>query len=760
LSDAVGLRDVTRDVTYSAKPAIVDIDETGLVTPVADGAAKIMAALGPNSSTITIHVSGMKRKLSVNFPNQVVPIFTKLGCNGGGCHGKAAGQAGFKLSLLGFEPREDYAHLTNESRGRRIFPAAPERSLLLQKAIAATPHGGGKRLEQDSHEYRILERWISGGMPYGSDSDPVVTSIETVPHQRRLPRGASQQLKVIAHYSDGHHEDITRTAQYESNNSDLAEVDQRGWVQLGEQPGDVAIMARYQGKVAVFRASIPLGVKVDEWPSSDNLVDRLVFAKLKALGIPPSSPCSDATFLRRVTLDLTGRLPTIQEAENFMKRENDDQRFVALVDRLLDSTDYAEFFAKKWSAILRNRRAGSGHQFGTFAFYDWLRTSFHENKPYDRFVRELLTASGSVDTNPPVAWLREVKTTEARVEDAAQLFLGQRLQCARCHHHPYEKWSRKDYFQMAAFFSTLSGKKGEKPEEPHFVSRVADASAKHPKSGQRLKPAGLDSAPLEIQPDQDPRQALVDWMVSSENRFFASALVNRYWKHFFAKGLVEPEDDMRITNPPTNPELLDGLAEYFVGQEFDLKALIRLICTSHTYRLEAAANEHNLGDSNSYSRFYPKRLQAEVLLDAIDQVTLASTEFAGMPASTRAVALPDTSYDSYFLDVFGQPDSATACECERSGEATLAQSLHLLNSKEVQSKLRDDAGRAAAMAASSDPPEVLVRDLYLAALSRPPEPVELAAALDYLAAHAGARREAFEDLVWAVINSKEFLFNH
>ncbi len=758
-ADAPDVRDVTREVRYTVHPEIVEIDRTGFAKPVADGQAVITARLGEQSATIDVQVAGLGKTLPVNFPNQVVPIFTKLGCNGGGCHGKAAGQAGFKLSLLGFEPREDFEHLVNEARGRRIFPAVPSRSLLLQKAIGTVPHGGGKRLEEDSHEFRILERWIMGGMPYGSDDDPVVTRIETIPSGRRLERGESQQLSVIAHYSDGHSEDITRTAQYESNNSDLADVDEQGLVTLGQRAGDVAVMARYQGQVSVFRASIPLGIEVTQWPAANNLVDELVFAKLKTLGIPPSDLCSDATFVRRVTLDLAGRLPTVGETRAFLD-SSEENRLASLVDSLLASTDHAEFFAKKWSTILRNRREGAGDQFGTFAFFDWLRTSFHENKPYDQFARELLTASGSLDTNPPVAWLREVKSTEARVEDAAQLFLGQRLQCARCHHHPFEKWSQKDYFQMAAFFSTLSGKEGDRPEEPRFVSRVQGASARHPKSGQQLKPAGLDGHTLDIQPNQDPREALADWMVAPDNRFFARALVNRYWKHFFATGLVEPEDDMRVTNPPTNPELLDGLADYFVQNKFDLKSLIRLICTSNAYRMESSANEYNLGDSNSYSRFYPKRLQAEVLLDAINQVTLTSTGFSGMPSDTRAVELPDTSYQSYFLDVFGKPDSATACECERSGEATLAQSLHLLNSSEVQAKLRDDQGRAAAMAASSDPLEIVIGDLYLAALSRQPRESELQTATKYLAGKPDQRREAFEDLVWAIINSKEFLFNH
>jgi hypothetical protein len=430
------------------------------------------------------------------------------------------------------------------------------------------------------------------------------------------------------------------------------------------------------------------------------------------------------------------------------------------VNRLLTTTEYSEYFAKKWSDILRNRRTTPGEQFGTFAFHDWLRMSLFENKPYHQLVTELLTASGSIATNPAVAWFQEVGTTESRVEDAAQLFLGQRLQCARCHHHPYEKWSQTDYYQMAAFFSKVQKKEGPTPDEPVFVSRVGNATANHPRSGKPLTPAGLDGEAMDLTSIDDPRQSLVHWMVAPENPFFARALVNRYWKHFFAAGLVEPEDDLRVTNPATNPQLLDGLADYFVSSGYDLKQLIRLICTSSTYRLSSDANANNLADHHSYSRFYPKRLTAEVLLDAIDQVALTQTDFAGLPKGTRAVNLPDNGFASYFLDVFGRPDANTACECERPQAATLAQSLHLLNSKEVQAKLTADVALPAAMSASSQEPAELITSLYWTALSRPPTDLELTTATTYIAERADRIKEGYEDLLWAIINSKEFLFNH
>ncbi len=755
-----GPRDVTRQVTYQVNPSdIVQIDASGFVTPLASGSAVVTTSLdGFQPSTLAFDVSGMETTQPVNFPNQVVPVFTKLGCNGGGCHGKAAGQAGFKLSLLGFEPQEDFVHLVKESRGRRVFPAVPQQSLLLLKATNQSPHGGGQRLDPDSQEYRVLQRWIASGMTYGDPDQRRVTHIEVVPAQVTLQRDSEQQLSVIATYSDGSYEDITRTAQYESNNNDLGTVDTRGMVSVNDRPGDVAIMTRYQGQVAVFRASIPLGVQVDAWPKSRNVVDELVFSKLKTLGIPPSTECDDATYIRRVTLDLCGRLPTSDETETFLTSTADD-KFEATVDSLLTSVEHAEFFAKKWSTILRNRRPSAGHQFGTFAFYDWLRDSFYNNVPYDQFVGKLLTASGSIDSNPPVAWFREVATTEGRVEDAAQLFLGQRLQCARCHHHPFEKWSQADYFHMAAFFSTVTRREGETPEQPRFVSRVATASAAHPKSGESLFPAGLDATPVAFAPTVDPREELVQWMVAPDNPFFARSLVNRYWKHFFAVGLVEPEDDMRVTNPASNPELLDGLAQSFIASQYDLRQLLRLICTSTTYRLRSDANEHNLND-HSYARYYPKRLQAEVLLDAVDRVLQTDTPFAGVPAETRAVSLPDNSFSSYFLNVFGKPDSTTACECERAQDATLAQSLHLLNSKEMQSKLSSDSALPASLAASSQPVEEKLNQLYMTALSRSPSPSEIETASDYLAGKTENPRQAYEDLVWAILNSKEFLFNH
>ncbi len=760
------LLDRTRDVAYRVTPSgRVQIDANGLVTPLQNGAVRVHASdSAGQQASVELVVEDFDANAPISFPSQVVPVFTKLGCNGGGCHGKAAGQNGFKLSLLGFGPEEDYEHLVTESRGRRIFPAAPGQSLLLLKAINASPHGGGQRMDVDSFEYRLLRRWIEQGLPYGTGEEPQLVSIDAFPKQRQLQPQAAQQLSVIATYSDGSQEDITRAAVYEPNDPSMATVAPSGLVTIKDLVGDVAVMARYQGHVTVFLADIPQETPAERWhpetwPAPHNLVDQAVFDKLRSLRIPPSGPCDDATFLRRLTLDLTGRLPTLEEISEY-EAIPADRRRSAWIERLLATDDYAEYFANKWSAILRNQREGGPLQFANLAFYQWIRDSLRENTPYDVFVRELMTASGSVASNPAVAWYDQVPDTNQRIEDAAQLFLGQRIQCARCHHHPYEKWSQGDYTQMAAFFSLVAKKSAGNPNEPRFVANLGKARAKHPKTGASLPPAGLDSEPAQIALRQDPRVPLADWMVQKDNPFFAKSLVNRYWKHFLGRGLVEPEDDLRVTNPPSNPELLAGMAEAFAASDYDLKFLIRLICQSQAYQRSSQPLPDNLGDRRCYSRFYPKRLPAEVLLDAVDRMTETTTSFAGMPAGTRAVALPDTGFDSYFLTAFGRPNASTACECERSQEATLAQSLHLLNSEQMQTKLSSERGRAARLAAAEQlSPADRVRELYRVAFCRQPSDGELKSTLGYLS-ERGHRREAYEDLIWSLVNSKEFLFNH
>ncbi|HMC10091.1 MAG TPA: DUF1549 domain-containing protein, partial [Pirellulaceae bacterium] len=574
-------RDWTRKATYEVSPAgIVEVDATGLISPIAEGEATVhvSAAAGIDGS-VKVKVTHLVQDLPINFPNQVTPLFTKYSCNGGGCHGKSGGQNGFRLSLLGFEPKEDYEYLVKEGRGRRLFPAAPDQSLLLLKAAARLPHGGGQRIDVDSPAYSLIKRWIEQGMPYGKDSDPKVTHIEVLPAERLMEREGTQQIVVIAHYGNGTTEDVTRTTQFDSNDTEMAEVSASGLVTTGQLTGSVAVMARYLGHVDVYRATIPLGIKTDKLPPAKNYVDELVYQKLKALGLPASQVCDEASFLRRASVDIAGRLPTLAESEQFLADQSADKRD-KLVNRLLDSTDYADYFANKWAAVLRNKRRLDVEKRSTFAFHEWIRESLNENKPYDRFVREILTATGTPGQSPPVGWYREVKDSAAQLEDTAQLFLGLRIQCARCHHHPFEKWSQGDYYGFSAFFAQVGRKRGQVQNEDRIFHKVGMATAQNPKTGQNVKPSGLGSPPLELSPEQDPRQSLADWMSSKDNPFFSRSLANRYWKHFFGRGLVDPEDDMRVTNPASNPELLDALAKDFVDHNFDLKHLVRTIATS------------------------------------------------------------------------------------------------------------------------------------------------------------------------------------
>ncbi|MCE9605420.1 MAG: DUF1553 domain-containing protein [Planctomycetia bacterium] len=756
-------RDLTRTVKFTAAPAgIVGVDATGLVVALADGTATITATeASGKTASLPMTVEHYKNSPLVNFPNQITPLFTKFGCNGGGCHGKAGGQNGFKLSLLGFEPTEDFEHLVKEGRGRRLSPASPDTSLLLTKAVNAVPHGGGARMEADSLEFRLLRRWIVQGMPYGNETDPQVTKIEVFPTRRTMAPNGEQQMIVTAHYSDGSTADVTRMAQFDSNSTEMAEVARTGLVKTTDLAGDAAIMTRFQGLVSVYRATVPMGAKVDQLPPTKNFIDDLVFAKLKRLGMPPSAVCDDSSFIRRTSLDIAGRLPTAAETTAFLA-DKDPAKRDRLVDRLADSSDYADYFANKWSAVLRNRRKGPTYMRGTYGFHAWIRESLYANKPYDEFVREVVGASGEMSENPPVAWYREVKDIDQQVEDAAQLFLGLRIQCARCHHHPFEAWSQRDYYGFSAFFSQVGRKPGVDADEERVFHKRGLAKATNPKTTEVLAPKGLGGPSLEIAAERDPRQALVDWMSDSRNPFFAPALVNRYWKHFFNRGIVDPEDDMRLTNPATNPELLEALAKHFIQSKFDLKDLVKTICKSQTYQLSSEPNEFNVKDKQNFSRYYPKRLNAEVLLDALDAVAESTTQFAGLPSGTRAVQIPDNGVNSYFLTVFGKPEGASACECERSTDASLAQSLHLLNSQEVQGKLSGNGARAANLVKNTEQPvKEKIRMLYMAAFSRAPSADETATAEAYIArADAANQRQAYEDILWALLNTKEFLFNH
>ncbi len=731
----------------------------------------VLLALAESSAT----EPGMTRNVSqpISFVNEVMPVLTKAGCNSGICHAKAGnGQNGFQLSLLGFEPNEDYEHIVREGRGRRLFPAAPERSLLLLKATGDVTHGGGARLTTDSVAFQTVRDWILQGATQDADSAPKLTNLRVEPQRATLPPHSAQHLQVYAEYSDSTQRDVTELALFETNDASLAEVTKEGRVATLDLPGKAAIMVRYQGKVAVFNASIPLGAKIESLPASMNFVDDLLFANLKELGIPPSHVCDDATFLRRVSLDIAGRLPTEVEVNEFLASDSPNKR-EQVVDTLLQTGEYADYFANKWTAMLKNRRDDASDITSNFAFFSWVRDGLLANKPYDQMVRELLAATGTVMGNPPVAWYKRVKEPKQQLEDVAQLFLGVRMQCAQCHHHPFERWSQDDYYSLAAFFSQVGRKPTSTRGEDMIFHKRGIASAVNIKTGKSLSPSALGDAIPAIAADEDPRLKLADWLASPGNPYFAKAVVNRYWKHFFRRGLIEPEDDIRDTNPPTNPELLSALEQSFIDSGFDLKALVRTITTSNAYQLSADPNQYNINDFQNYSRYYPRRLQAEVMLDAIDQLTGAVTDFPNLPTGTRAIALPDNSYNnaSPFLRVFGRPENESVCECERIQSSSLAQSLHLMNAADIKAKLVSNTGRAEKFCKAEQSPEDCIDEVYRVAFSRPPSADELQVAMDYLAEprldESGtpmnaeqASRENYQDLIWALINTKEFLFNH
>lgn len=770
------LWDATREATYSFVPTgVAAVDSHGFLSPVANGSTTLTAKVGAFAATIPIVVEKFDASQIVSFHNEVIPVLTRNGCNSGGCHGKSGGQNGFRLSLFGYEPWKDYDWLVHEDRGRRLFPAAPEHSLLLTKASGEVPHQGGARLAIGGGDYGVLARWIRQGSPLGDGEKPKVERIEVYPREIVSKAHASQQLVVTAFFNDGSSRDITHIAQFEANQKEMAESSEEGLVQLKDLTGTTSVMVKFKEHVDVFRATIPLGAGTPQLPLAKNQVDEQVFAKLKLLGLPPSPVCDDATFLRRVTVDITGRLPTREESEAFLSLNTPDKR-AKVVDALLDSDDYADYFGQKWTNILRNKRSKDEYARGTFAFHEWVRASMKENKPYNQFVSEILTASGEIGRNPAVAWYRSVSDQKEQMQDIAQVFLGIRMQCAQCHHHPYEKWSQDDYYSFTAFFSTIGRKPGDQPGEEIIFHKRVPASMQNPNTSVSLKPAPLGTPAVDIPVEEDPRIELAKWMTDQQNPFFARMVVNRYWKHFFGRGLVEPEDDMRVTNPATHPELLDGLAKEFATNGFDLKGLIRTLCNSQTYQFSAIPNDHNAADQQNFSRYYPKRLQAEVLLDAINAVSESKEAFTGQATGTRAVQLPDDKFNSqsYFLTVFGRPEMDSACECERVADANLAQSLHLINSDSIQSKLSNGQGRAALLAKASDrSDDERLTELYLEALSRKPRAEEIAAAKAHLtkkrtvaekepdvAKKGVIEQEAFEDILWALLNTKEFLFNH
>ncbi|MBP89599.1 MAG: S-layer protein [Planctomycetaceae bacterium] len=704
----------------------------------------------------------------LHFANDIVPIFTKLGCNSGGCHGKSTGRGGFKLSLFGFEPADDFDAISRGSRGRRVFPASPDESLLLKKATMAVPHGGGRRMETTDPEFVLLREWIAAEMPTGRGDAPKITGLRIEPKTPLMANDVELQLTAAAIYSDGSTRDVTRLTRFRSSDSAVADVDEHGLVHSESRSGETAIVGLYQEQAAVSRVIVPtanppndLQQRLNDLPIR-NFIDRHLVTKLKQLRVAPASVADDGAFLRRATLQIAGRLPSPAETQAFLASDDSNKR-EQLIDRLLDSQDYADHFAQKWSDLLRNKRRGQTPRIpGTIAFHRWIRNALASNLPYDQFVREIVTATGNVTVNPPAQWYAEVRYLDRYVDDTAQVFLGLRIGCARCHHHPFEKFSQDDYFGLAAFFSRVDRKGGagvaeRRADETIFVK--ATGEVKHPLTDAVVVARGLDAPAIELAPYADPRHSLVDWMSDPDNEYFARAFVNRMWAHFFGRGLVEPIDDMRVTNPASIEPLLDEFAAEFVESKFDMRQVIHTICTSTTYQLSSQANETNLDETQSHSRFYPRRLAAEVLLDATDQVTDVKTGFSGLPSGTRAVQLPDEDYSNKFLTLFGRPKRESACECERTAQPSLSQSLFVLNDSFLLGKATSSAGYAAKLSADNRADDEKLRELFLTVFSREPSEQELHDATAYIRSEKDVRK-AYGNLLWALMSTKEFMYIH
>ena len=707
----------------------------------------------------------------IAFATDVVPILTKLGCNSGGCHGKSTGQNGFKLSLLGFVPSFDHESMVKEARGRRVFAGDPASSLLLQKAIGRVPHGGGRRLGAESADYQVLADWIRQGAAAPRVDDPVLVGLTMTPTRGVLPVNASKQLKLVAEFSNGVRRDVTRQALYLSNEPEVGGVDGLGRVKTGERGGLFAVLARFGGEMAVYQGTVPFGEATEPvaLPEDAGPLDRFLADGWARLGIRPSAEVDDSTLIRRLTLDICGTLPTPAEVAAFEKDTGKGRRD-RLIRRLLDRPEYAAYFAMKWSDILRNRGKGystSKQRPGTALFAGWIRDSLATNKPYDQFVAEILTATGSQRENPPTVWYRQVRTSVDYVESVAQAFLGVRIQCAQCHHHPFERWSQSDYYGLAAVFSRVGRRGGFADAEVPTNERIyvrSDGEVHHPRTGRLIAPRPLGGPDLSLTPFDDPRQRFARWLARSDNPFFARTMVNRMWGHFLGRGLVHPIDDSRSSNPPSNPELLAWLTRDFIESGYDLRHLIGRIAGSRAYRLSSEPNDSNLLDTQSYARFYPRRLKAEVLLDAFSQVLDVPTVFPGdrggkFPTGTRAIELPDENVSVHFLDVFGRPDRRSACECERTDDPALAQALELVSSKEIQRKLSEKTGYASRLADNKKSHAENVQELFVRVFARRPRDQETRTALEYLESEPD-RTAAYRSLLWALLATNEFLFIH
>ncbi len=702
----------------------------------------------------------------VSFIHDVMPHLQKAGCAAGNCHAKPEGQNNFKLSVFGYDPKHDHHEIVRDDRGRRVFMAAPEASLLLKKATGAVPHEGGARIDKGSKAYQLIVAWLRQGAPLAIPGEPALTGVTVEPRERSYKKGVKQPLKVTAKFTNGSTQDVTPLTEFLSQDKEMAQVDEHGVVEVGQVSGEGIVVVRYMGLVDVSRVTVPadktLPAELYAKLPVNSEVDRLVHARHQKLGLLPSETCSDTEFLRRASLDAIGLLPTPEMTKKFLADRRPDKR-ARLVDELLEHPNYADHWAVKWGDLIRPNPSRVGVK-PVYLLDQWLRDSFRQNKPYDQMVRELLTAEGSTHEHGPVAVFRDKRDPVDTSAFVSQIFLGVRLDCAKCHHHPSEKWTQEDYYQLAAFFGQMS-RRGQAISAP--ISGEAEywwyggkGSVLHPITEAVMVPKPPDGPEMPYVAGQDPRARLTDWMASSDNPFFAKAIVNRLWAEFLGRGIVEPVDDFRVSNPPTNEALLNWLAEDFAGHGYDLKHLMRTILNSRTYQLSSTPNAHNLADTKNFSRALKRRMTAEVLLDAVGDLTGVRESFQGLPPNARAVQTWNHKLPSDFLDAFGRPNASQECPCERERKSSVVQALHLMNSNDLQAKLSSSGGRITALAKSDLPEPKLVTEVYLAAYNRLPEAEELQTALRFFSTPGASRQTALEDLAWALINSAEFVFNH
>jgi hypothetical protein len=763
-----------RDVSQSARfttgnAATVKVEEHGLAVPVADGTTTITVEVGGQTASVPVIVKQGKAEIVTSYVREVLPVLTKAGCNQGACHGSQHGRGGFKLSLFGFDPQFDHSQIVQSDKGRRVVVSDPERSILLLKPSLQMEHGGGERLKRGSRGYEIVKQWLEDGAPEPSANDVTVTAIEAWPAKRIMVPGESQQVLISATWSDGRREDVTATARFDALNDGIASVTPEGLV-TAKAKGETHIMVRFGGQATVMQVTMPYGsLSVAHASGSlfapNNLIDEKLVVKWRDLGLSPSGPCSDQEFLRRIYLDTIGTLPTPEEVMKFLADQDPKKREKA-IDAVLQRPEYVDFWAYKWGDLLRINRTALEEK-GMWSFHNWVRAELRDNKPVDEFVRDIILAEGSTFTDGPANFYRIGKNPEEWSETVTQVFLGVRIQCAKCHHHPFEKWSQDDYYGMTAFFVRLGTKNSPEfglfgRESVIFLRPTGEAT--HPRKRAVVKPHVLDDAvstPAKTDETLDRRILLAEWITSKDNALFARNIVNRFWGYLMGHGLVEPLDDMRATNPSSNPELLDALAKDFAEHHFDLKHLLKTLMLSRAYQLSSHKAPGNEADvSNTYfCRYTVKRLSAEQLADAVDFATGTREKYPGLPLGLRAIQLPDPEVRSFFMDTFGRPARQIVCECERTSKPNIAQAMVLLNDDSVNRKINDAQGRVAKLVQAKTTLPKMIEELYMVSLSRRPRPEELKRAEEY-AGKAPNQREAMQDLLWVLLNSREFLFNH